>query len=226
MIIPRYVRNMAERIQIELEKQIQENWNKDESKYSLESIKKIRQQMIEKKGKLFESDDDYINMLEIMTAIIKSSYALSAPASDRVYYEVEIEPELYFALNHAKAVHPRMKEELDSIIKFLEDVPNSVWTQYDAYAHFRIFKLVKTKNQWNKLMKNLSGKDISFNLKYLKIGYVSTETHWLFLEGIALKAQNHLVNKLGKDGFESKREAFETWFRLGTTGTYYIYVPK
>lgn len=226
MIIPTHVWRMTERIQKELEKQIQENRNTVESKCSLERIKEVRQEMFEKKGKLFENSDDYINMLEIMTAIIQSSYALLAPGSDIVHQEVEIEPELYFALNHAREVHPRMKNELDRIIGFLENVPTSVWCQNDEYENFRVFKYVKTKKSWNRLMKKLSGSDITYDLKYLKIGYVTTITSSFFPKGITLKARNHLVNKLGTDGFEAKRKAFEKWFRMGSTGTYYIYVPK
>ena len=226
MLIPQHVQNMATRIQIELEKQIQNDFNTVESKYCLEQIKNIHEQMLNQKGNLFESDDDYINMLAIMTAILKSSTALYYPGLDIVYKEVSIEPELSFALNHASITHPRMSKELSIVINFLQNPSISSWSQDDEFIDFKVFKLVKTKNEWNGLMKELSGTDLAPDFKHLKIGYVEVETTSFFPKGIALKAKDHLISKLGKEGFDAKRKAFKKWFKIGATGTYYIYVPR
>ena len=166
-------------------------------------------------------------MLEFVSAMIQSSYALWDPALKRIYEEVEIEPELVYALNHARIVHPTMRKEIDNIAAFLEEVPNRVWIQDDEYADFRVFKFVKTKKQWEKIMEKFSGTDLGdCTFKYIKIGYVENETCLYSLEGVAQKAKQHLEEKLGKDGFYAKRKAFKKWFRIGRTGTYYIYVPK
>ena len=182
--------------------------------------------MAEQKGELFESDDDYINMLNIMEAIIGTSYELGGDAAKRVYKEVVIDPELCFALNHARVVHPRMKIEVDEMIRFLEEQPNLYWSQDDDSLNFKVFKYVNTKNRWHQVINKLSGKDVSGNFKYLKIAFLENQTSSYFPEGIALGVKEHLVEKMGQDWFDARREAFKKWFKLGKKGTYYIYVPK
>ena len=227
VIIPEHIWKLAENIKYELERQLEEGGNIVEVKNSLNIIKEVRLEMLKEKGKYFENEDDYINMLEFVSAMIQSSYALWDPALKRIYEEVEIDPELVYALNHARIVHPTMRDEIDNIATFLEDVPNSVWSQDDECADFRVFKFVKTKKQWERIMEKFSGTDLGISsLKYLKIVYVENETNLYSLEGVAKKAKQHLEEKLGKDVFYAKRKAFKRWFRIGRTGTYYIYVPK
>ena len=147
MIIPDHIWKMAENIKYELERQLEEGGNVAEVQNSLNIIKEVRLAMLKENGKYFENEDDYINMLEFVSAMIRASDSLWVPALKRIYEEVEIEPELAFALNHARLVHPRMRKEIDSLIAFFEDVPNGVWGQDDECADFRVFKFVKTKKQ-------------------------------------------------------------------------------
>lgn len=198
---------------------------------SLNRLQNLQNQLRNQKGDLFTSKDDYINIFNIMTAIINLCDELYYPHLRAVFTDVEIEEELSFALNHARLVHPRMKKEIDIIIKFLEDVPYSSWGQTDEFDDFKIFKLVKTKYQWNKIMAKTNGRDFSTgntcpDFKHLKIGYSYNETSYYNPTGIAAKAKDHIIETYGQDFFESNRKAFKQWFKFGRTGTYYIYVPK
>ena len=227
MIIPEHIWKLAENIKYELERQLEEGGNVAAVKNSLNVINNVRKAMLKQNEKYIANEDDYINMLEFVEAMIRASDSLWSPALKRIYEEVEIEPELVYAINHARIVHPRMRKEIDSLIAFLEDVPNGVWSQDDAYADFRVFKLVKTKKQWNQIMEKFSGTDLgSRSFRHLRIGYVENETGLYAVEGIAKKAKEYLEEKLGEDGFYAMRKPFKRWFRIGTTGTYYIYVPK
>lgn len=227
MIIPEHIWKLAEDIKYELERQLEDGGNVAAVKNSLNVINNVRKAMLKQNEKYIENEDDYINMLEFVEAMIRASDALWVPALKRIYEEVEIEPELVYALNHARIVHPRMRKEIDSVIAFLEEVPNCIWSQDDECADFRVFKFVKTKRKWERIMEKFSGTDLgSRSLKYLRIGYVENETGLYAVEGIAKKAKEHLEEKLGKDGFYAMRKPFKKWFRIGRTGTYYIYVPK
>lgn len=233
IMIPKHVKDMAEKTKIEIQRQLEEYPLTEISlKHNLKAINDIQCELSNQIGKSFIDEDDYINSMKIMEDIMELSEGLLGNAIDRIYTDIEIQPELSFALNYARAIHPKMRKELDAVIQFLEEVPKSYWGQKDSCDDFKVFRLVKTKNKWEKIIREYSGEDLGINLrnmpdfKYIKIGYVSSETCIYNLTDIAESAREHLIMKLGEEGFERKRRAFERWFRIGKTGTYYIYVPK
>ena len=110
MIIPEHIWKLAEDIKYELERQLEDGGNVAAVKNSLNVINNVRKAMLKQNEKYIENEDDYINMLEFVSAMIRASDSLWAPALKRIYEEVEIEPELVYALNHARIVHPRMRK--------------------------------------------------------------------------------------------------------------------
>lgn len=230
--IPKHIQEMVKVIEVELEEQLKEEWNIEMTKYKLRQIRDIRNQLQTQDGKLFEDKDEYSNSIGIMEAIMDSCSELPIKALNKILITVEIEPELSAALKHAQMVQPRMRKEIDTIISFLENVPNSSWGQRDSYDAYKIFKLVKTKNEWDEIMKKCSGQNLGVGMtdmpdfKYVQIGYVKTETISYDLRSASEKAKKDLIRQYGQEYFEDKRYAFEKWFRIGRTGIYYIYVPK
>ncbi len=229
--IPQHIRRKIQNIEFGLQEQLKGNCHEGLTEHCLRLIQDVQTQLKKQKGTLFKSSNDYINIFNIMKAIEESCYELYYPHLSTVLIDVELEEELSFALNHARAVHPRMRQEIDRIIKFLEDVPLSSWGQVDSFDKFKVFKLVKTKKQWEKIIQKNDGSNLSINntipdFQYVKIWYTHTETNSYNPSGTAKKAKDYIIKKYGKDFFESKRKFFEEWFRIGRTGTYYIYVPK
>ena len=229
--IPQHIRRKIQNIELGLQEQLKGNCHEGLTEHCLRLIHDVQAQLDKQEGNLFESSDDYINIFNIMKAIEESYSELYYPHLATVLIDVEIEEELSFTLNHARVVRPEMRQEIDRIIKFLEDLPLSSWGQEDSFDKFKVFKLVKTKRQWEKIIQNNDGSNLGINntipdFQYVKFWYTYAETNSYNLSGTAKKAKDYIIQKHGKDFFESKRKLFEKWFRIGRTGTYYIYVPK
>lgn len=227
MIIPKHIFRIIEKLQNELETLFEKNPESEELFVSLQETKQIKKELIEKSGSLFEYDDEYIIMFNIMAAIYEvTPFNLLSPTSiKKIFYDCQVDPELEFALNQAEIVHPRMKNEVSRVISFLETAPATNWCQEDISSDYKIFKLV-SKPKYDKIKeKGNAAIDLSFGFKYLKIIYVEADTS-LHLGYTINKAKSHLIERMGAEKFYEQIDLFYHWFKLGKTGTYYIYVPR
>lgn len=221
MMIPQHVHEIARKIQEELEAQKQQYPRDCETRDSLRKIKRLRKKLNDSSIK----DATYVNVLGLFQKIIETSYPLSASALDRVYKRVEIEPDLFFTISQAYDTHPEMREELNMLQEFLKDVPSVNWGTTDSFSKYKYFKLVSSEDEWKRRIKgmgyNLGRNLINYgDLQYLKIGYVASRSSFDYFSN---SIQNNLIT-CGEYG--KIKDAFREWFLIGTTGTFYIYIPE
>ena len=230
MIVPQHVFSILEKLEKELEEQRKEFRQDIPTNYHLAQVKRAQEELKVQSHQQYNSKYYYSDMMELMYDVVRASKILDEEAAQRIFEEVSIEPELIYALNQANLVHPYMVKELNLMSDFLKAAANLSWGHIDREARFREFKLVKTKEQWNRYLKK-GGYDLganfqnAYNFKHLRICYVPTQAP-SYLTGVAEKAYQRLVSEFGEEGFDKYKEAFELWFRIGTKGIYYIYVPR
>ena len=230
MIVPQHLFPILDKLVKELEKQSTEIRNDVPALYHWAQVKRVQEELQIQNDQRYNSQYYYVDMMELMYDVIRAAKILSEDSAQRVFEEVTIEAELIYALNHANLVHPNMVKEINLMSDFLKTVPHISWLQVDSKVRMREFKLVRTKEQWNRHLKN-GGYDIgtnfqnAYNFKYLRICYVHTDAP-SYLTGVAEKAYQMLVSKVGEEVFAKYQEAFNLWFQIGAKGTYYVYVPK
>jgi len=216
MMIPQHVYEIARKIQDELEAQKQEEPGDYETRDSLRKLKRLRKKLNDPSLK----DAKYVEVLGLFQQIIETSYCLSASALERIFTIVEIDPELVFEISDAYEFEAsEVVKELNRLQDFLQKVPNRTWGTTDSFSKYKYFKLVRTKEEWEKIIKH-NGYDLGGDFQYLKIGYV-TSRHCF--DHFSNFYQNHLI-MLGE--YDKVEEAFKEWFLIGTIGTFYIYIPE
>lgn len=221
MMIPQHVYEIARKIQDELEAQKEEYPGDYETRKSLRKVKRLRKKLNDPSLK----DASYVSVLGLFQQIIETSYPLSGSALDRVFKRVEIAPDLVFAITQAYGLHPEMKEELDMVKDFMQDVPSVNWGTTDSFSKYKYFKLVSYEDEWKRRIKR-SGHNLGRNLinygdlQYLKVGYVAGFSNFDQFSHIVYDN----LNKCGE--YDKIKEAFKEWFLIGTTGTFYIYIPE
>ena len=213
--LPRHIYEIVDIIQIELQKQSRLFPNDRYVATSLKAIKNLRKKIC--------PEMDIASMIEIIQQIIEISRVLSIKATDKLYKEVEIETELLMAINYAYMTHPEMKEEVKVVQDLIEG--NSKLIHVGNQARFKIFRLVKNKKNWQKIILERDGYDLGnipdsmFQFKYFKIGYVANKTDFQVMD----ECKQALIQN-GK--FKVYEKAFNVLFGNEVIGTYYIYVPK
>lgn len=221
MMIPQHVYEIARKIQDELEAQKQEEPGDYETCHSLRKLKRLRKKL---NAPLLKYAS-YVDVLGLFQQIMETSYPLSASALDRVYKRVEIAPDLVFAITRAYEIHPEMREELDMVQDFLQDVPTVNWGTTDSFSKYKYFKLVSSEEAWKMCIKrrgcNLGRNLINYgDLKYLKVGYVAGFSNFDNFSHSVYES----LNKCGE--YDKIKDAFREWFLYGPIGTFYIYIPE
>lgn len=214
--LPRHIYEIVDIIQIELQKQSRLFPDDKYIATALKSIKTLR--------KKISPEMDISSMIDIVQQIIEISRVLSIKSIEPIYKEVEIETELLISISYAHMTHPKMKEELDVVQDLIDG--NSNWNHYGSQAKFKLFKLVRSEKSWQKVMVERDGIDLGndpdnnmFQLKYLKVGYVTNRSDLQVMEEVKQKL-------ILQGNFKRYEKAFNVLFGNETIGTYYIYVPK
>ena len=139
----------------------------------LYKINAIEKQLKTKSGILFSDPDEYINIINIMSAIFEASgyEALSAKALERIYHEDSVDPALLSAINNftANSSDSKVLEEVSTIENFIELSPNVALCQEDMYSKFRIFKLIPSQKDLCKFENSSRYVDLLPEFEYVKV---------------------------------------------------------
>lgn len=229
MTIPKHVMRITENIIKELKLALSNGGDSNRILNCIDNINKLQEEIRSQSGELFKDNDEYINMVNIMSAISKSidHSILSSDAIERIYHEDVIEPSLLFAINSlaTNCIDSNVLEEVDTVSNFIELSPNVALCQEDLYSKFRFFKLVHSKEKWYEIKRSLSCVDLLSEFKHVKVCYTTSKNYSEFSKKEIDFARNHLIEKLGINGFRKIHKQFETYFQSGIAGTYYIYIP-
>lgn len=202
------------------------------SQYILDCLYKINaieKQLKTKSGILFSDPDEYINIMNIMSAIFEASgyESLSAEALERIYHEDSVDPALLSAISNfiANSSDSKVLEEVSTIKDFIELSPNVALCQEDMYSKFRIFELISSQKDLCKFENSSRYVDLLPEFKYVKVYHSTLRKYSSFSKKEINSARKHLIEELGVNDFSKIKNEFETYFQIGMTSTYYIYIP-
>ena len=231
MIVPQHIWAYIQRMEDELQRRY-EKTKKAEIKKALKDLKsdkdflKFHQNSSETHTDENLTQTSFLMLNALKRIYLKGEY-LIYPGLSNVSCEVSIDPELEMALNKTalQVNDDQLQNEAREIKRFLSSgTPNEVWTPYDEYADYRVFKYISTPRKWRYLFeKNPKLYNMTCDFKRIKIACLRTE--------IELSERIHFLGihdmrefwKLFDD--DDLEKLTKKWLRAGTTCTYYIYVP-
>lgn len=232
MIVPQHIWAYIQRMEDELQRRY-EKTKKAEIKKALKDLKsdkdflKFHQNSSETHSGENLTQTSFLMLNALKRIYLKGEY-LIYPGLSNVSCEVFIEPELEMALNKTALQFndEQLQKEARYIKRFLfSGTPNEVWTPYDEFADYRVFKYISTPRKWRYLFeKNPKVYNMTYDFKRIKIACLRTE--------IELSERIHFLGiddmrefwKLFDD--DDYEKVAKKWLRAGITCTYYIYVPK
>lgn len=232
MIVPQHIWDYIQRMEDELQRRY-EKTKKAEIKKALKDLKsdkdflKFHQNSSETYFGENLTQTSFLMLNALKRIYLKGEY-LIYPGLSNVSCEVSIDPELEMALNRTALQFndDQLQKEARHIKRFLSSgTPNEVWTPYDEFADYRVFKYISTPRKWRYLFeKNPKVYNMTCDFKRIKIACLRTE--------IELSERIHF---LGIDDMREFWKLFDDddleklakkWLRAGITCTYYIYVPE
>lgn len=232
MIVPQHIWAYIQRMEDELQRRY-EKTKKAEIKKALKDLKsdkdflKFHQNSSETHSGENLTQTSFLMLNALKRIYLKGEY-LIYPGLSNVSCEVFIEPELEMALNKTALQFndDQLQKEARHIKRFLSSgTPNEVWTPYDEFADYRVFKYISTPRKWRYLFeKNLKVYNMTCDFKRIKIACLRTEIelseriHFLGIDDM-----REFWKLFDDDDFE---KVAKKWLRAGITCTYYIYVPE
>lgn len=232
MIVPQYIWAYIQRIEDELQRRY-EKTKKAEIKKALKDLKsdkdflKFHQNSSETHTDENLTQTSFLMLNALKRIYLKGEY-LIYPGLSNVSCEVSIDPELEMALNKTALQFndDQLQKEARHIKRFLSSgTPNEVWTPYDEFADYRVFKYISTPRKWRYLFeKNPKVYNMTCDFKRIKIACLRTEIelseriHFLGIDDM-----REFWKLFDDDDFE---KVAKKWLRAGVTCTYYIYVPE
>ena len=232
MIVPQHIWDYIQRMEDELQRRY-EKTKKAEIKKALKDLKsdkdflKFHQNSSETHSGENLTQTSFLMLNALKRIYLKGEY-LIYPGLSNVSCEVFIEPELEMALNKTALQFndDQLQKEARHIKQFLSSgTPNEVWTPYDEFADYRVFKYISTPRKWRYLFeKNPKVYNMTCDFKRIKIACLRTEIelseriHFLGIDDM-----REFWKLFDDDDFE---KVAKKWLRAGITCTYYIYVPE
>lgn len=232
MIVPQHIWDYIQRMEDELQRRY-EKTKKAEIKKALKNLKsdkdflKFHQNSSETHSGENLTQTSFLMLNALKRIYLKGEY-LIYPGLSNVSCEVFIEPELEMALNKTALQFndDQLQKEARHIKRFLSSgTPNEVWTPYDEFADYRVFKYISTPRKWRYLFeKNSKVYNMTCDFKRIKIACLRTEIelseriHFLGIDDM-----REFWKLFDDDDFE---KVAKKWLRAGITCTYYIYVPE
>lgn len=232
MIVPQHIWAYIQRMEDELQRRY-EKTKKAEIKKALKDLKsdkdflKFHQNSSETHTDENLTQTSFLMLNALKRIYLKGEY-LIYPGLSNVSCEVSIDPELEMALNKTALQFndDQLQKEARKIKRFLSSgTPNEVWTPYDEFADYRVFKYISTPRKWRYLFeKNPKVYNMTCDFKRIKIACLRTEIelseriHFLGIDDM-----REFWKLFDDDDFE---KVAKKWLRAGVTCTYYIYVPE
>ena len=232
MIVPQHIWAYIQRMEDELQRRY-EKTKKAEIKKALKDLKsdkdflKFHQNSSETYFGENLTQTSFLMLNALKRIYLKGEY-LIYPGLSNVSCEVSIDSELEMALNKTALQFDddQLQKEARHIKRFLSSgTPNEVWTPYDEFADYRVFKYISTPRKWRYLFeKNPKVYNMTFDFKRIKIACLRTEIelseriHFLGIDDM-----REFWKLFDDDDFE---KVAKKWLRAGVTCTYYIYVPE
>ncbi len=232
MIVPQHIWAYIQRMEDELQRRY-EKTKKAEIKKALKDLKsdkdflKFHQNSSETHSGENLTQTSFLMLNALKRIYLKGEY-LIYPGLSNVSCEVSIDPELEMALNRTALQFndDQLQKEARHIKRFLSSgTPNEVWTPYDEFADYRVFKYISTPRKWRYLFeKNPKVYNMTCDFKRIKIACLRTEIelseriHFLGIDDM-----REFWKLFDDDDFE---KVAKKWLRAGVTCTYYIYVPE
>ena len=232
MIVPQHIWDYIQRMEDELQRRY-EKTKKAEIKKALKDLKsdkdflKFHQNSSETYFGENLTQTSFLMLNALKRIYLKGEY-LIYPGLSNVSCEVSIDPELEMALNKTALQFndDQLQKEARHIKRFLSSgTPNEVWTPYDEFADYRVFKYISTPRKWRYLFeKNPKVYNMTCDFKRIKIACLRTEIelseriHFLGIDDM-----REFWKLFDDDDFE---KVAKKWLRAGITCTYYIYVPE
>ena len=232
MIVPQHIWAYIQRMEDELQRRY-EKTKKAEIKKALKDLKsdkdflKFHQNSSETHTDENLTQTSFLMLNALKRIYLKGEY-LIYPGLSNVSCEVFIDSELEMALNKTALQFndDQLQKEARHIKRFLSSgTPNEVWTPYDEFADYRVFKYISTPRKWRYLFeKNPKVYNMTCDFKRIKIACLRTEIelseriHFLGIDDM-----REFWKLFDDDDFE---KVAKKWLRAGVTCTYYIYVPE
>lgn len=233
MIVPQHIKDMMDRI-IKVYEKLYQNCESiylnmtvgdtvysgiGTTKYCLDDAKKFRKELDSCEGPIFEGEDDEI-IRRIFLQVNSYFDPLGCPDTDSIINSVHCQTQLKKALKRAER-RDDIATEAKQISEFIENAQRMSWGQFDSNIERRIFKLVKTKEEFLKLdnIEELTESGWTIRVAWLEKNWVDQCRE----KGIFRKFKRLLRNH---EDFTAESEYFKFWYDLKKTGIYYIYIPE
>ena len=232
MIVPQHIWDYIQRMEDELQRRY-EKTKKAEIKKALKDLKsdkdflKFHQNNSETHSGENLTQTSFLMLNALKRIYLKGEY-LIYPGLSNVSCEVFIEPELEMALNKTALQFndDQLQKEARHIKRFLSSgTPNEVWTPYDEFADYRVFKYISTPRKWRYLFeKNPKVYNMTCDFKRIKIACLRTEIELSErIQFLGIDDMREFWKLFDDDDYE---KVAKKWLRAGITCTYYIYVPE
>ena len=233
MIVPQHIWAYIQRMEDELQRRY-EKTKKAEIKKALKDLKsdkdylRFHQSNSEHSLEGENLEQTSFLMLNALKRIYLKGEYLIYPGLSNVSCEVSIDPELEMALNKTALQFndDQLQKEARHIKRFLSSgTPNEVWTPYDEFADYRVFKYISTPRKWRYLFeKNPKVYNMTCDFKRIKIACLRTEIELSErIQFLGIDDMREFWKLFDDDDFE---KVAKKWLRAGVTCTYYIYVPE
>lgn len=233
MIVPQHIKDTMDRIIKVYEKLYQKGervyLNKvvgdtvysgiETTKYYLDDAKNFRKLLDTCDGPIFEGEDDEI--IKRIYLQVNSYFApLGCPDTNDILNSVRCSIQLKKALKEAET-REDIAEEAKQISEFIQNAKRMSWWHLDANVERKIFKLVKTKEEFLKLS-NI--REITEEGWSIRIGFKEKCWHDQCKEKSILRKSKHLLKD--SKNFSDAYECFNFWYDLKRVGIYYVYIPE
>lgn len=197
----------------------------EEFKSSLENG--TNQLLVCKEGKEDEAK------IRLMHAIFEWYEPLSMDDISRIENEVYIQRGLRKRIERLSNECKTKKEALN-LLEFIDNAYCSSWGQEDANYKIKDFRLVESKEDFEKILKESNGAEELTTSKYLAIDFSTIRVALVPIDCITIYKKKGIFEDykrfckehIGVMNFDNAFKMFNLWHDVRETAIYYIYAPK
>ena len=151
----------------------------------------------------------------------------------RIENDVYIQSDLKKRLKKL-STKPRTKKEALNLLEFFNNAFNSSWGPVDSQYKIRDFRLVNSKEKFEKILNEFNNveeltddKDLVVDFTTIRVALVTMD--WVTIykrKGIFEEYQRFYKKHLGSMNFNDELKMFNLWHDVRETAIYYIYAPE